>query len=489
MSRYDIENLNNVKLKNKLKLVRPRKTSNAQQSHVSNFTKDAHDSLYPEHKVYDNAEWKSSQKMGGGLANLGNSCFMNASLQVLGYTTPFFNLCSKKEHSRNCSNRKHFCSFCALEKLINNELFSDRRCAYPREIFKRLNDISRTLRSGRQEDAHEFIRVLLDSMHDACLAGEKYRLKKNPKLEYTSLIYQIWGGELRSTVCCSHCKTESNTDDPMLGISVEPWGTLESSFKKFIEKDKLTGTERYFCEKCKKKRDAYKQMTIKRPPPVLLVHIKRFSFSRTGTRIKIKDHVQFRDNFKISPFLHHESKKDPRYSNLNYKLYAVLVHSGQSAYGGHYYSYVKNPDGTWFMLNDSSVTRSSSQQVSKQQAYILHYQLDASSMRSLRPKVTPKTKSRPSTSVEENKPKDFAFSDDRILLSQLFPNGFKRQNRKKKRDALKDVERNLVNFKSPEKFSKKRKAKHLPQPFSKRRRVSLSFAMENWPLSRRLFRR
>jgi len=38
-----------------------------------------------------------------------------------------------------------------------------------------------------------------------------------------------------------------------------------------------------------------------------------------------------------------------------YELYGVIVHSGVSVHGGHYYSYVKNSFGDWFICNDEKV--------------------------------------------------------------------------------------------------------------------------------------
>jgi hypothetical protein len=53
-----------------------------------------------------------------------------------------------------------------------------------------------SFRSGRQEDAHEYLVGLLDAMHEGVLAG----LHPRPPRETaeTSFIYRIFGGRLRS---------------------------------------------------------------------------------------------------------------------------------------------------------------------------------------------------------------------------------------------------------------------------------------------------
>eukprot|EP01083_Nonionella_stella_P137633 418780_1 len=55
--------------------------------------------------------------VGSGLQNLGNSCFMNATLQCLCYTPPFINYINTKHHIKNCKT-SGYCIFCELQKFI-----------------------------------------------------------------------------------------------------------------------------------------------------------------------------------------------------------------------------------------------------------------------------------------------------------------------------------------------------------------------------------
>lgn len=68
-----------------------------------------------------------------------------------------------------------------------------------------------------------------------------------------------------------------------------------------------------------------------------------------------------------------------------YSLYAIVVHSGYSSDGGHYYTYARQPsqnsEENWYIFNDSKVSFSSFQSfksVSKRfprdTAYLLFYQ-------------------------------------------------------------------------------------------------------------------
>lgn len=56
--------------------------------------------IFDEGKV--NLQWKDIRRIGPGLANLGNTCFLNSVLQVLTYTAPFTNLILSGVHKNNC---------------------------------------------------------------------------------------------------------------------------------------------------------------------------------------------------------------------------------------------------------------------------------------------------------------------------------------------------------------------------------------------------
>jgi ubiquitin carboxyl-terminal hydrolase 36/42 len=53
-------------------------------------------------------------------------------------------------------------------------------------------------RLGRQEDAHEYLRCVLDAMHETFL--KHIKPKPPPELASTTFIHRIFGGKLRSEV-------------------------------------------------------------------------------------------------------------------------------------------------------------------------------------------------------------------------------------------------------------------------------------------------
>ncbi|MQM09719.1 hypothetical protein Taro_042597 [Colocasia esculenta] len=112
---------------------------------------------------------------------------------------------------------------------------------------------------------------------------------------------------------------------------------------------------------------ARKQLSVHEVPNILTIVLKRF---QTGKYGKINKCVTFPDLLDMIPFMTGTGDSPPLYM-----LYAVVVHldTCNASFSGHYVSYVKDLQGTWFKIDDSEVQAVPFNQVMSEGAYMLFY--------------------------------------------------------------------------------------------------------------------
>ncbi|XP_058754244.1 ubiquitin carboxyl-terminal hydrolase 23 isoform X1 [Vicia villosa] len=325
----------------------------------------------------------TSRRIGAGLVNLGNTCFLNSVLQCLTYTEPLAAYLQSGNHQSSC-RIAGFCALCAIQNHVSKALQSTGKILSPANMVVNLRCISRNFRKCRQEDAHEYMVNLLESMHKCCLPSGVP--SESPGAFDKSFVHKIFGGRLRSQVKCMQCSHSSNKFDPFLDLSLEIFkaDSLQKALANFTAAEFLDGGEKeYQCQRCKQKVKALKQLTINKAPNVLAIHLKRFY--PHDPNLKIKKNVRFGTALDLEPYVSGSHDGGVRYS-----LYGVLVHSGYSTHSGHYYCYVRTSNNMWYTLDDNSVKHASEREVLNQQAYMLFYVRDRKSIAPRKPDVTAK---------------------------------------------------------------------------------------------------
>ncbi|RKP34582.1 hypothetical protein BJ085DRAFT_18031, partial [Dimargaris cristalligena] len=338
---------------------------------VSGFRRGAH-SLFQKSRL--TPAWQSVRKVGPGLQNLGNTCFLNSVLQCLTYTPPLANYLLSQEHSRQCRQGNVFCMMCELERHVirSFELNQQSGAICPKKIVGSLKAIAKHMRVGRQEDSHEFLRYVVEAMQASCLNGLNSKI--DARVKETTLVHAIFGGYLQSQIRCSRCHADSNTFDPLLDLSLEVrnCSSIQRALSTFTKPELLDGRNKYKCDKCQVLVEARKQLTIYQTPEVLTIQLKRFDFGHSmfGGG-KINKHIEYPETLDLAPYIS-PSRKGVE-MNTRYSLYGVLVHSGSSCHSGHYYCYIKATSGAWYCMDDSSVSSISLKQVLAKTAYLLFY--------------------------------------------------------------------------------------------------------------------
>ncbi len=102
---------------------------------------------------------------------------------------PFFRLCRQGQVG--------FCACCEIGNHIERALTGPGHVMRPMKILSSLRHIARDMSWGKQEDSHEFLRLLLDHIQKSCYKGITGldNLSKE-----TTIVNQIFGGFLRSQV-------------------------------------------------------------------------------------------------------------------------------------------------------------------------------------------------------------------------------------------------------------------------------------------------
>ncbi|XP_078494568.1 ubiquitin carboxyl-terminal hydrolase 15 [Ciona intestinalis] len=149
---------------------------------------------------------------------------------------------------------------------------------------------------------------------------------------------------------------------------------LHDCMRLFTTEEQLDKDDAWYCSDCKKHQQATKKFDLWMLPPVLIIHLKRFSYTRYS-RDKLDTLVNFptRD-LDLSDFIVNPNKGSLPKPKRCYNLIAVSNHYGGLG-GGHYTAYAKNHiDKQWHYFDDSSVSLSSEDRVVTKAAYMLVYQ-------------------------------------------------------------------------------------------------------------------
>ncbi|KAK3597110.1 hypothetical protein CHS0354_021218 [Potamilus streckersoni] len=406
-----------------------------------------------------------------GLFNLGNTCYMNSILQAIYMCDSFRSdvLSHTPTQSQNLVVKlQHVFAF----------LSHSMRPSYAPMTFLRAAN-PRWFSAGFQQDCSEFLKHLLDHLHEqeekspgTSVSPEttKETGRKSPSEKVMqpkqTLIEKNFGGKMITTVKCLNCGTESSqsemfTDIPLAfpeyhatshkslaGGSATPqkrepvdktvinqmdsgplkYLHLSDLLSQYLKPEKLSGDNRYYCDKCGGLQEGERSIEIVKTPEYLILTLLRFSYdTKTHSRSKIFREVKYPKTLlvpKKDDRIKNEPKREPRRSlrsfvssrleqcgvNVDidhadvFGLCSVVVHSGTSSDCGHYYCYarhsvVANPDQVcdnieecsnedeidflqdkWYMFNDSRVSYASyssfcnvTQRFSKDTAYVLIY--------------------------------------------------------------------------------------------------------------------
>eukprot|EP01116_Phalansterium_solitarium_P021569 TRINITY_DN6764_c0_g1_i2.p1 TRINITY_DN6764_c0_g1~~TRINITY_DN6764_c0_g1_i2.p1 ORF type:complete len:536 (-),score=227.09 TRINITY_DN6764_c0_g1_i2:174-1781(-) len=147
--------------------------------------------------------------------------------------------------------------------------------------------------------------------------------------------------------------------------------TLAQCIEQFTQQEKLGPDDPWYCSGCKEFQQATKKFDLWSLPPILIIHLKRFSYKNRYFRDKLETFIDYPlHDLDLSAYV--KGPIDPAAPPL-YDLFAVSNHYG-SLGGGHYTAYAKNKnDSKWYSFDDSSVHKVEDVKARSSAGYVLFY--------------------------------------------------------------------------------------------------------------------
>ena len=311
-----------------------------------------------------------------GLANLGNTCFINSCIQILSHTYELNDFLNKEQYKKKL--QKKFDTTLLIEwDNLRQMMWSENCIVSPGKFIKTIRKLSQIkgidLFSGySQNDLPEFLLFIVDCFHNSLarpvvmtitgtistdtdkLAKDCFEMiKKMYTKEYSEIWNMFYGVHISQLISIEDNSVLSSSPEPffMVNLSIPMANkspTLIDCFDLYVEGETLDGENAWFNESTGKKQDVKKKFVYWSLPNVLVIDLKRISPINHNHKNQILVDFPITD-LNLSKYIV-GYKKD----SYVYDLYGICNHSGNTM-GGHYTSFVKNANGKWYHFNDTNV--------------------------------------------------------------------------------------------------------------------------------------
>lgn len=223
-------------------------------------------------------------RVGPGFFNHGNTCFLNSTLQCLIHTPPLVQILlfdntvlnnfnnnnneKNKNNNHNNHNNNNNVPILLLFKRFIDEIYKNNnslKVISPRQMVNTLRRLNKSFHSYQQEDAHEYLYHLLNTLHNEILKknnlsiyGQQQNNSNNDIINIydTTFIARIFSGKFCNILTCLKCQYQSKTFNSFQDISLNIGSgiqTINNSIDNYIKIEKLDQGNEWLCERCKKK--------------------------------------------------------------------------------------------------------------------------------------------------------------------------------------------------------------------------------------------
>ncbi|KAL9141340.1 hypothetical protein ABFS82_14G096200 [Erythranthe guttata] len=303
-----------------------------------------------------------------GLENFGNTCYCNSVLQALYFCVPFREqLLEYYSDNKNSGEADDNILTCLAE--LFSQISSHKKktgVIAPKRFVHRVRRDNESFRSYMHQDAHEFLNFVLNKLVEI-MEKESHKVTSAPQTvsvedavneptngringsnePFFSWVHKVFQGILTNETRCLRCETVTARDEIFLDLSIdiEQNSSLSGCLKNFSSTETLIADEKFFCDSCSSLQEAQKRLKIKKPPRILVIHLKRFKFVEQRHK-KLSYRVVFPLELKLNNTVEG--------ADCEYSLSSVVVHVGSGPNHGHYVSIVKSHD-RWLCFDDENV--------------------------------------------------------------------------------------------------------------------------------------
>ena len=328
-----------------------------------------------------------------GLTNLGNTCFLNATMQVLSHTYELNSFLEMNAYKKKLNNKYDSALLLEWDEL-RNLLWKENCIVSPFKFVKTVQKLAKIkgqdmFTGFNQNDLPEFLIFVIDCFHNALsrevnmtingkIENEKdeiavkcfERIKQMYEKEYSEIWKIFYGIHVSVLENASTCEKISITPEPFFIINLpiplnNKSPSLIDCFDLYVEYELMDGDNSIQIEGSDEKVSAKKSISFWSLPNILVIDIKRFNATMKKNQVMIDFPLE---NLDLSKYIIGYDK-----SSYIYDLYGVCNHSG-SLLGGHYTAFVKNMNDKWYHYNDTIVTEVKiEEQIKTPKAYCFFY--------------------------------------------------------------------------------------------------------------------